>query len=271
MRKEMEKEVNRLTARGLQKEIKGKTYNSIYNRDFQEAIDKALAKEKKRVFSFLYKGQTYYVKRHLANSRKTFWRKQADLSYYREFVHLYAVSQQLNLAPPLIRGTDAYFVMPAVGKNLQECLKETLQPHSTIAQATLRKGFYLAGQGLSTLHEYGFYHGRPALRDIVFDREEGQVAFIDWETAPYTSRIKPYILDLLIFVHSYFREEMNLDWLMDEAREGYCQVSGGTTRWKAMTDFMERHKVLLHTLHPLEGLGGIDLRAVRYMEGFLEG
>ena len=53
MRKEMEKEVNRLIVGGLQKEIKGKTYNSIYNRDFQEAIDKALAKEKKRVFSFV--------------------------------------------------------------------------------------------------------------------------------------------------------------------------------------------------------------------------
>ena len=70
-------------------------------------------------------------------------------------------------------GSD-YMVTPHVGRTLRDLLLAPATGLEDVAAA-----FSEAGYALASLHNAGFAHGRPALRDICWDGEE--VRFIDLE------------------------------------------------------------------------------------------
>ena len=41
--------------------------------------------------------------------------------------------------------------------------------------------FYIFGKTLGQLHDYGFVHGRPAMRDITYDPDTDKITLLDWE------------------------------------------------------------------------------------------
>ncbi|MFB9136580.1 hypothetical protein [Vibrio olivae] len=63
-----------------------------------------------------------------------------------------------------------------------------------------------AFKNLQRLHQEGFIHGRPAMRDIVVD-EQGKVTFLDLEESRVSTLPKLQVRDLILFMLDSYRLE----------------------------------------------------------------
>ncbi len=81
------------------------------------------------------------------------------------------VRTQLPLAPEIVGFRENYFVTPNYGKNLTYYghLPQEHPEDSSLEDMAVHI-FYAFGKALGTLHDYGIAHGRPALRDIVYNQ-----------------------------------------------------------------------------------------------------
>ncbi len=106
--------------------------------------------------------------------------------------------RQAGLAvPELLEATDAYILTADAGLPLRSWLRDERDPARRLEAVTL------AARALGQFHRLGFCHGRPFLKDIVYDGR--QVSFIDLEEEP--TRVMPLLTaqvrDLMLFVMSY--------------------------------------------------------------------
>lgn len=100
-------------------------------------------------------------------------------------------------APEVLEVGAAHFVTADAGVPLRDWLREEADPVRRLEAVTM------AARALGQLHRLGFCHGRPFLKDIVYDGR--QVTFIDLEEEP--SEVMPLVTaqvrDLMLFVMSY--------------------------------------------------------------------
>lgn len=97
----------------------------------------------------------------------------------------------------LIEAGDDYFITADCGQPLRAWLREENDAAQRMLAVTL------AARALGRLHRLGQCHGRPFLKDIVYDGR--QVTFIDLEEEP--TKVMPLataqVRDLMLFVMSY--------------------------------------------------------------------
>ncbi len=98
--------------------------------------------------------------------------------------------------PELIERTDEAIITADAGQPLRAWIRNEKDPVRRRAAAEL------AAHALGQLHSLGFCHGRPFLKDIVFDGR--QVTFIDLEEDPtmVMPLITAQVRDLMLFVMS---------------------------------------------------------------------
>ncbi|KAF1682083.1 hypothetical protein [Veillonella sp. R32] len=216
-----------------------------------------------RVFSFVFDSKEYFVKRHVRNKR---WRLRlgGQHGYDREVRKMKAVAKACGLAPQVVVDTPDYFVTLSGG----DTLAHWLHPEQTDEQA-MEEAFYAAGQSLAKLHAAGFSHGRPVLRDIVYDREEGQVQFLDWENDYHLRWMDDKVMDLLLFIHGYFREEVVRPNALNAAVTGYTNTPGGQVTFQKLQKFFKNKPYLMKSLHWLARFGWIDLVALTMTNDYL--
>jgi tRNA A-37 threonylcarbamoyl transferase component Bud32 len=98
--------------------------------------------------------------------------------------------------PELVEAEDGYFITADAGQSLRSWLRVEADPTRRL-QATK-----LAARALGQLHRLGYCHGRPFLKDIVYDGR--QVTFVDLEEEP--TQVMPLataqVRDLMLFVMS---------------------------------------------------------------------
>lgn len=124
----------------------------------------------------------------------------------------------LPVAPILLEGTD-YFVTPDLGMTLHAMI---LDPETD--RADLVAAFASAGATLAELHNSGFCHGRPAMRDICWDGK--RVHFIDLECfRPGKSGPKAYSKDLLILLHNILSRNRDSEVLADVMIRTYREAA----------------------------------------------
>jgi tRNA A-37 threonylcarbamoyl transferase component Bud32 len=101
----------------------------------------------------------------------------------------------LPVAPIALQGPE-YVVMPDVGRTLHAIVSDPSVRVTELAQA-----FAQAGLSLARLHQAGFVHGRPAVRDICWD---GTVArFIDLERFRASRQAQLYqAIDVVMLVQT---------------------------------------------------------------------
>ena len=128
----------------------------------------------RRVIPFTYNNINYYIKRRMSNGRNTFAKSSPDTAFYREAYKMLSVNEAIPLAPPVILLCDDFIVTKDTGTPLQVVAKK----YSTEESKNI---FFNAGQSLATLHSHGFWHGRPAIRDITWHGQEQKITFLDWE------------------------------------------------------------------------------------------
>ena len=194
----------------------------MINTELKKAVDACIAENPdKRVVSLSYQQQTYFIKRRMGNHRNAFAKSSVDAAFWCEVVKISTVNQYFPLAPEIVLLADDYFVMKAVGKTLQGVAKEV--PWAECRE----KAFAKAGMALAQLHTEGLHHGRPALRDIAYDKETDKITFLDWENEKRFIKADPRVLDLILFIHSCFREGWKEKTLLDAAVQNYLKSAVG--------------------------------------------
>ena len=240
----------------------------MINLDLKNAVDKAIAvAPDKRVLPLLFEDEAYFVKRKMSNGRNAFAKQDTGAAFWCEVCKIMTVNQYFPLAPEIVLLQDDYFVMKAVGKTLQGVAKEA--PWADCRLEAYRK----AGESLARLHECGLHHGRPALRDIAYDKETDRVTFLDWENEKKFIDADPRVLDLFLFIHSCFRERFSRHHreLIDEAMKGYVASPVGRQIHREARALIKRLGTAFGLVHSLRRFGWTDVTSLDDAKAYLLG
>lgn len=173
----------------------------LFNPSLFKKVQEVIAENPdKRVLPLSFDGMNYFIKRRMSNGRNAFAKQNPSAAFWCEAYKIMTVNSRLPLAPKIVLLDEDFFVMENVGRTLQGVAKE-----ESYADVRL-KAFTKAGESLARLHVLGLHHGRPALRDIAYDRETDAITLLDWENEKKFIHAPAAVLDLFLFVHSCFRE-----------------------------------------------------------------
>ena len=204
--------------------------------DFKKAVEQEIARNSsKRVMPFSYEGRQYFIKRKMSNNRNVFAKQSVATAFLCEVYKIMTVNQYFPLAPDIVLLDDAYFVMKSVGRPLQAVAKEP-----EFADCRL-EAFHKAGIALAKLHEAGLHHGRPALRDIAYDKARDKVTFLDWENEKRFIEADPRVIDFVLFIHSMFREKWHGGPLLEQAMKGYLASPVGRDILRQVPKLISSH------------------------------
>ena len=123
------------------------------------------------------------------------------------------------------------------------------------------------GQALGELHQAGMTHGRPALRDFLY--EDGRVTLLDWENMPrWDNKKKRMTMDYLLLLLSLFREPYSEIDYIKALEKGYTGVNGGETR-KWARAFLKKHALIGHLAKALDVFHMKDVEAFSRLYRYL--
>ena len=229
----------------------------MFNPSLLQKVQEAIAENPdKRVIPLSFDGMNYFIKRRMSNGRNAFAKQNPSASFWCEAYKIMTVNSRLPLAPKIVLLDEDFFVMENVGKTLQRVSKE-----EDYADVRLH-AFTKAGEGLARLHVLGLHHGRPALRDIAYHRENDSVTLLDWENEKKFIQAPAAVLDLFLFIHSCFREEWSDTSLLNAALAGYASVEGSKRTLKGLKNLILDYNTLFYICHVLRPFGWIDVVSV---------
>lgn len=207
-----------------------------------------------RVIEMILDGQKVWVKRKqpLENWRD-YYKVLVTPGLKREIKALQLLNLQQLPVPKLVVTGDDFFASEDSGHALPRYLDEN---NLDLAQRKLI--FYKAGYALAQMHQQGFAHGRPALRDICWD--EHKITFIDFEMhSGKPSSTWDQNKDLLIFLHGLYYTLADGAPEADAAIQGYID-NQGYTRFTKLQSKVAHFAWVLPLLDKLKGIAGRDLR-----------
>jgi len=211
----------------------------------REAERQIALRPESRVFSFMWEGQKYWIKRKRGNHRRQLIKDSVEKEFYYELAHITMAARSADCAPDMALLTDTYFALRDGGRNLTSVLR------SELSEEEKRRVMRKAGGALASLHAAGLFHGRPALRDITWDGKK--ITLIDWESKTYfRSLLRRQMTDILIFIQGMYRESWMKEDYVRAAWEGYLANGGGSAADEAKR-FLKRHGVVYavcRALHP---------------------
>lgn len=229
----------------------------MFNPSLLQKVQEAIAENPdKRVIPLSFDGMNYFIKRRMSNGRNAFAKQNPSAFFWCEAYKIMTVNSRLPLAPKIVLLDEDFFVMENVGKTLQRVAKE-----EDYADVRLH-AFTKAGEGLARLHVLGLHHGRPALRDIAYHRENDSVTLLDWENEKKFIQAPAAVLDLFLFIHSCFREEWSDTSLLNAALAGYASVEGSKRTLKGLKNLILDYNTLFYICHVLRPFGWIDVVSV---------
>ena len=229
----------------------------MFNPSLLQKVQEAIAENPdKRVIPLSFDGMNYFIKRRMSNGRNAFAKQNPSASFWCEAYKIMTVNSRLPLAPKIVLLDEDFFAMENVGKTLQRVAKE-----EDYADVRLH-AFTKAGEGLARLHVLGLHHGRPALRDIAYHRENDSVTLLDWENEKKFIQAPAAVLDLFLFIHSCFREEWSDTSLLNAALAGYASVEGSKRTLKGLKNLILDYNTLFYICHVLRPFGWIDVVSV---------
>lgn len=229
----------------------------MFNPSLLQKVQEAIAENPdKRVIPLSFDGMNYFIKRRMSNGRNAFAKQNPSASFWCEAYKIMTVNSRLPLAPKIVLLDEDFFVMENVGKTLQRVAKE-----EDYADVRLH-AFTKAGERLARLHVLGLHHGRPALRDIAYHRENDSVTLLDWENEKKFIQAPAAVLDLFLFIHSCFREEWSDTSLLNAALAGYASVEGSKRTLKGLKNLILDYNTLFYICHVLRPFGWIDVVSV---------
>ena len=173
--------------------------NGSIEKTLAQYIQSELANIPGRTHPIEFKGQRYWVKKpenlglrmrlQKGNTHRSFENERKALQYLDELA--------LPIASIVAEGTD-WFAIEDSGIPLYHLLKE---PTPNVVENI--KAYQAAGHSLAQLHSAGVCHGRPSVRDILWDGRKA--TFIDFERfSPNRNSSWFMVLDIIVLVICIF-------------------------------------------------------------------
>ena len=228
-----------------------------------EYIDRMIDQETEhRVFSVDFNNKQYFVKQDISNHRSSWIKPAPRASFDYEFYKISFVNTQLPVAPVIAGFREHYFVTEACGKTLTYYSQLPDQhPEDDSLQDMLSHIFYMFGKTLGQLHDYGLSHGRPAMRDITYEPELDKITLLDWENSRRWPELTPQGWDLLIFVHSFFREDNLPISYLYAMMNGYSSACTARETVLHIKEILRKHEYLFKFCRMLNPLHFVDTEA----------
>lgn len=241
----------------------------------QQAVEKKLAEDgHQRTFSLIHEGQKVWVKlpdvgeaniwhtllflaSKLFNNR--FFRptvvRDAAASLAYEAQKLQTLHAHGIPVPNVLLHTAHYIVLEDAGAILSNLLNEPSLPIDEKKAILVQ-----LSSSLASMHNKGFYHSRPALRDIGY--KEGQIYFLDFEEnlESTLSTEEAIIRDGFIYVHALYRKLKNEE-LIELGLTTYVRELD-PEHWRRLTHEAKRYRWIAYVLKPIYALLGKDGIAV---------
>ncbi len=234
--------------------------------EIKKAAEAAIEEHpEKRVLSFSWDGETFWIKRKMGNGRKAAVKYSVEKEFYYEIARMTIAARSTpELVAPIEVLTPTYMVTVDGGANLTHWLESDISEEKKIS--ILEQ----AGAALASLHGAGIVHGRPALRDICW--KDGKITFLDWENRLYSQDLEEQkAIDFLIFLQGLARENFAEGKSRLAAMDrGYRNHGGEAARQEALR-FLDRHKLLQAIIKQLSVFHMVDVESVQRVIEYLKG
>ena len=255
------------------------------NPSFQKAVQDALAQnEEKRTFSFRYDGEKYWIKQpemgeaNVWHKLMLVFSKLLKNNFFRPTVvtdpeaSLVYEAKRLNElrengvnVPRVMLRSHGYLVLEDAGVPLSTLLGSS-------AMKTEEKKLLVTqlSEALAGLHNRGFYHSRPALRDIAY--KEGNIYFMDFEEnlENTLSTEEAIIRDGFLYIHTLYRK-LRTPELVETALDAYHRTLRPDL-WDALVTEARRYVLTYQLLRPIYrhlGKDGVAIfRTLEYLRRF---
>lgn len=230
---------------------------SSINAEFQAYVKGILEKQKgKRVYKFNYQGKSYWLKQPERLSGVWLLLKpHPKKSFENELMTLLDLFKQGVPVPKVVYHEKDFFVLEDVGMSISQWVDN---PNSSEEQkfSILSE----ASQALIGLHKKGLVHGRPAIRDIVWNNSK--VIFLDFESRS-KSQNKDWLIvrDMLFFFDSLCHKETISDELIKEIAL-YYQTHCASRNWEIMQNYLLRFRWVYYLLLPFKPIAKKDLISI---------
>ncbi len=214
----------------------------------------------KRITPFDYGGEAFWLKQ--PERVKGVWRllKPYPHKAFRQEIEAlrYFVGKGAPVPEIVLSGED-FFVLRDGGRSIGSQLND-----DKVAQALKDQMLDDGARALAQLHRQGLVHGRPALRDMLWDN--GRVSFIDFEsglvkTNSAAALVRQKVRDNLIFIHSLGRTASLSDERILSVVKRYFADCEATIR-QATFDTVRRYRWLYTVLRPFRPIAKMDLIAI---------
>ena len=225
--------------------------------EFKEYVNQlVIAHRDERIYPFQYEGKKFWLKQ--PEKLKGIWlllKPYPKQSFKNELQTLLNLAEKNAPVPIVSYHDEDFFVLEDAGATVSQWLCDNKiddqQKFSIIYDACL---------ALIDLHTKNLVHGRPAIRDITWDK--GKVTFLDFESRSSSQNQNWLIIrDMLFFFDSLCREEdISDDFIQKVAL--YYQANCKAENWHNMIIYLQRFRWIYYLLLPFKPIAKTDLIAV---------
>lgn len=227
-----------------------------------------------RAFSFVHDGQKYWVKQPVAGEANVWHKIMLILSkllknnFFRPTVvtdpknslayearRLKELKKHGINVPEVMLLTPTYLVLEDAGTPLNVLLLSSGMRHDKKKTLLIQ-----LSRSLADMHNRGFYHSRPALRDMAY--KEGKIYFMDFEEnlEHFLSTEEAIVRDGFLYAHTLYRKISDPE-LVETALDAYHRAVRPDL-WDALISEAQRYHVthsLLKPLIPYLGKDGVAI------------
>lgn len=241
------------------------------DRLLMEYVDRVVIQEREhRVFPVSFNDKTYYVKQDISNHRSSWIKPNPRAAFDYEFYKISYVNTQLPVAPVIAGFREHYFITEDSGHNLTYYSQLAVQnPADDSLPDMVSHIFYTFGKTLGQLHDYGLSHGRPAMRDITYDPDSDKITMLDWENSRRWPELTPQGWDVLIFVHSFLREDNLPVQYLYAMMNGYSSARTARETILHVQEVLRKHTYLIKFCRRLDSFHFVDTEAAVKANDFI--
>lgn len=207
--------------------------------EFSSKVAAALRLNTERVFAIQWQGDRFWIKQPVT-ARKTIWHglsawvarltdnplfmptvsKCALSALDYEIKHISRLHKKGASVPVIVAKDHGWFATADHGITLQKLFKRADLPDDNLDNIVVKAGITLA-----ELHHLRDWHGRPALRDMLWDGEK--VTLIDFEENPaqHLSTVQCMSRDIFLFMHGVLRFYPLESPVVTTLWSKYCQIA----------------------------------------------
>ena len=170
-------------------------------------------------------GRTLWIKRpEVLRGKLRLYKGDPGRAFQAERTALLAMAHKDLPIAKLVASGEDFMAFEDAGAPLKRLLR--FEEHPLKERVSMMEG---AAKALAQLHLAGISHGRPNLKDILW--QDGQARFIDFErAAPARNTARGHAEDVILFFFSAFAEMDDSVVEIEAARTAYI-AAGGAPFW----------------------------------------